>query len=62
MEETVMNLGMTILEIGFSVGEASHEGVRVQEAPADEAKNLKLSGEGPYETYSACNKRKRSFS
>ena len=49
MEETVMNLGMTILEIGFSVDEANHEGVCVQEVPADEAKNVTLGGEGPYE-------------
>jgi len=53
MEETVMNLGMTILVIGFSVDEASHEGVCVQEVPADEAKNVTLGAEGPYETYLA---------
>ena len=57
-EETVMNLGMAILEIGFSVDEANHEGVCVQEVPADEAKNVKLGAEGPYETYLAYNKRK----
>ena len=38
MEETVMNRGMTILVLGFSVGEANHEGVCAQEVPADEAK------------------------
>ena len=59
MDETVMNLGMTMLEIGFSVDEANHEGVCVQEAPEDEAKNVKLSAEGPYETYLACNDRKQ---
>ena len=47
MEETVMNLGMAILEIGFSVGEANHEAVCVQEVPADEAKNVTLGAEGP---------------
>jgi hypothetical protein len=50
MEETVVTLGMTMLEIGFSVDEANHEGVCVQEAPADEANNVKLSAEGPHET------------
>jgi len=59
MEETVTNLGMTILDIGFSVDEANHEGVCVQEAPTGEAKNVKLGAEGPYETYLAYNKRKR---
>ena len=59
MDETVMNLGMTILDIGFSVDEASHEGVCVHEVPADEAQNVTLGGEGPYETYLTYNKRKR---
>ena len=59
MEETVMNLGMTILEIGFSVDEANHEGVCVQEVPAYEAKNVKLGAEGPYETYLAYSRGKR---
>ena len=59
MEETVMNLGMTILGIGFSVDEANHEGVCVQEVPANEAKNVKLSAEGPYATYLAYNRRKQ---
>jgi hypothetical protein len=29
MEETVMNVGLSILIGGFSVDEANHEGVRV---------------------------------
>jgi hypothetical protein len=33
MEETVMNLGLSILSSGFSVEEANHEGVCVQEVP-----------------------------
>jgi hypothetical protein len=33
MEETVMNLGVSILFGGFSVDEASHEGVCVHEVP-----------------------------
>ena len=57
MEETVLNPDMAILEIGFSVGEASHGSVCVQEVPADEAKNVKSSAEGPRETYLAYNKR-----
>ena len=47
MEETVMKLGMTILVLGFSVEEASHEGICVQEVPADEAKNVALGADGP---------------
>ena len=42
MEETVMNLGRAILEIGFSVDEANHEGVSVQDVPTYDAKNVKL--------------------
>ena len=33
MEETVMNLGLSILAGGFSVEEANHEGICVQEVP-----------------------------
>ena len=33
MEDTVMNLGLPIILSGFSVEEAHHEGVCVQEVP-----------------------------
>ena len=59
MKETVMILGVTTLEIRFSVDEANHEGVCLQEAPAEEALSAKLSGEGSYETSLANNKRKQ---
>ena len=36
MEETVMNLGLSILSGGFSVDEAHHEGVCVEEVPQAE--------------------------
>ena len=62
MEDTVMNLGMTILEIGFSVDETNHEGVCVHEVPADEAKNVTLGAEGPYETYLTYNKEENGLS
>ena len=34
--ETVQNLGLKLLETGFSEDEANHEGVCVQEIPAEE--------------------------
>ena len=39
MEEKVMNIGLSILSGGFSVDEASHEGVCVQEIPQEEQQN-----------------------
>ena len=38
MEEKVMNIGLSILSGGFSLYEASHEGVRVQEIPQENSK------------------------
>jgi hypothetical protein len=43
MEETVMNLGLSILSGGFSVDEASHDGVCVQEIPQEEQQNAQWS-------------------
>ena len=50
MEETVMNLSLSILSGGFSLEEANHEGVCVQEVPAEEKLNGQLNKDGPYET------------
>ena len=58
MEETVMNLGLSLLSGGFSVEEADHEGVCVQEVPVEEQRHAQLITQGAYETYLAYNKRK----
>ena len=50
MDETVVNLGGTILLGGFSAEEANHEGVCVQELPAQEQMQ-----KPNYETYEAYN-------
>ena len=47
MEETVVNLGLGILLSGFSVDEANHEGVCVQEVPAEEQSKGPLEGYEP---------------
>ena len=59
MEDTVMHLGLTIHSSGFSVDEANHEGVCVQEVPAEEQFRTMLRiGLSVYETHLANNKRK----
>jgi hypothetical protein len=58
MEETVMNLGLSILSSGFSVQEANHEGVCVQEVPPEEKNSDALNKDGLYESYLAYNKKK----
>ena len=58
MEDTVINLGLGILLSGFSVDEANHEGVCVQEVPAEEQRKLQVSTTEVYETYLAYNMRK----
>ena len=58
MEETVMNLGLSILSGGFSVDEASHEGVCVQEVPQAEPQNTQWFPDMTYEPYLAYNIKK----
>ena len=67
MEDTCVNLGLGIRLSGFSVDEANHEGVCVQEVPADEQRNAAKPSDGSdtspeevRETYLAYNKRKTS--
>ena len=42
MDDTVMSLGLSILLSGFSVDEAHHEGVCVQEVPAEGQRDFHL--------------------
>ena len=58
MEDTVINLGLGILLSGFSVDEANHEGVCVQEVPAEEQGKVQVSTNDWCETYLAYNMRK----
>ena len=60
MEDTVINLGLGILLSGFAVDEANHEGVCVQEVPAEEQSKLRDSSTEVYETYLAYNTRNTS--
>ena len=53
--ETVQNLGLKLLQTGFSEDEANHEGVCVQEIPAEERSCDPRAKEKPYETYQAFN-------
>ena len=53
--ETVQNLGLKLLQTGFSEDEANHEGVCVQEIPAEERSCDPRDSEKPYETYQAFN-------
>ena len=59
--DTVRNLGIKLLELGFSIGEANHEGVCVQEVPADERGHADLAAvaapSSQYETYAQFNTR-----
>ena len=56
MEETVMNLGLSILSGGFSVDEAHHEGVCVEEVPQAEQQNPQWFPDRNHETSLAYNK------
>ena len=58
MEETVMSLGLSILSGGFSVDEANHEGVCVQEVPQEEQPSAQLFPGMKYETYLAYSQKK----
>ena len=62
MEETVMNLGLSILSGGFSVDEANHEGVCVQEVPQAEQQNTQWFPDLKYEPYLAYNKKEHRIS
>ena len=56
MEETVMNFGLPNLSGGFSVDEASHEGVCVQEVPQAERQNTQWFSGVKHEPYLAYTK------
>ena len=60
MEEKVMSVGLSILSGGFSVDEASHEGVCVQEIPHEEQQSAQWFQAMKYDTYLAYNKNRRS--
>ena len=62
MEETVMNLGLSILSGGFSVDEANHEGVCVQEVPQEEQQSTQWFLGMKYEPYLAYNKKENLIS
>ena len=53
--ETVQNLGLKLLETGFSEDEANHEGVCVQEIPPEERRGDPRDSQKPYETYQTFN-------
>jgi hypothetical protein len=55
--DTVQNLALKLLAVGFSPDEANHEGVCVQEVPTDERRNEPLDNEKPYESHSRYNRR-----
>ncbi len=54
--DTVQNLGLKLLEVGFSMDEANHEGVCVQELPVDERTRGPLNLDRPYTSYKEFNK------
>ena len=59
--DTVRNLGLKLLKTGFSVHEANHEGVCVEEVPFNERGAAPGGGQtavaAPYESYSEFNRR-----